>query len=188
MNLDLIDNKYLKSTLPPNFRKKSRVSSDPFVVREILATTTPATKILDVGPGSGKYGYYLRQHRLVDAVEIFPDYVTIYGLERIYNRVYISDIRNFDVSPYDYIIYGDIAEHLPVTDFQRLLEQHNQLGQQVLVVFPWLYEQDILENNPAEIHHQPDLTPAVVAERYPSLTMIYYSKLTGVYVNNITHK
>ena len=77
-------------------------------------------RILDVGPGIGTYGMNLSDLN-IDAIEIHEPYVHQYGIRQYYHNVFIGDITEFEVDDYDYIIIGDVLEHLPVGDYKRIL-------------------------------------------------------------------
>ena len=64
-------------------------------------------------PGLGTYSDLLRSlgYRM-DAVEIYSPYIDKYGLRAKYDNVYCKDILEFDFSQYDFIILGDVLEHI----------------------------------------------------------------------------
>jgi len=70
----------------------------------VINNFSKETKILDVGPGRGTYGQLLKNNFVIDCVEIFPRYITDYNLSEIYNKIFISDILDFDYSKYELII------------------------------------------------------------------------------------
>lgn len=139
--------------------------------------------ILDVGPGCGTYGIMLKGQRVVDAVEIYAPYISRFNLHDIYNEVHNVNILDFNINPYDYIIMGDILEHLNVRDAIGLIDKINSKGAKCLVAVPYLYEQGESEGNVHETHLQPDLTPAKMKTRYPSLRLLYGDDDYGYYVN-----
>ena len=144
------------------------------------------TRILDVGAGSGTYGHLLRPHYdRIDALEIFPEYIKMFNLESVYNNVIIGDILNFEISEYDYIIMGDILEHLEVESAMRLINKITDLRKKVLVAVPYNYEQGEEFGNIYETHHQPDLTIGKMYQRYPSLRLLYGDMNYGYYINYI---
>jgi len=52
-----------------------------------------------------------------------------------------------------------------------------------MIAVPFLYEQGEWEGNVYETHHQPDLTPAIMQERYPELNLLIGDNAYGYYVN-----
>ena len=93
-------------------------------VRQWFIDNVPLSKrILDVGPGQGTYSELLRDlgYR-IDAVEVFAPYVDRFNLRDKYDNVYIANILNFDVKPYDFIILGDVLEHIPTELAQTCLQ------------------------------------------------------------------
>lgn len=149
-------------------------------------------KILDVGPGAGMYSTLLSCFSPIlgyslgfklDGLEIFEPYIYRFDLPLKYSNVYLGDIRTFNFSNYDYIILGDVLEHLNTTDAQELIDKINFNNQKCLVAVPYLWEQGIEEDNIYEIHLQPDLTPEIMLERYPSLQLLFGNEGYGYYIN-----
>jgi len=142
------------------------------------------TKILDVGPGCGTYGKLMESKNiLLDAVEIFEPNIDKFKLKYIYKNVYLSDIRDFDISNYEFLIIGDVLEHLSVDDAQILMNKINNLNIKCMIAVPYIAPQGICEDNDAEIHIQDDLTKELMNERYPSLKLIFGNEQYGYYIN-----
>lgn len=140
---------------------------------EWFKTNVPKHKrILDVGPGVGTYADLLTgEGYRIDAVEIFPPYIEKYGLLEKYDNVFIGDIRKFDIKDYDFIILGDVLEHIPKEDAIKLYEKIIST-KECLVAVPFEMEQGEHEGNIYETHHQVDLTPTIMKERYPKLKVL----------------
>ena len=127
-------------------------------------------RILDVGPGVGTYSdLLLDQGYRIDAIEIYPPYIKKYGLIDKYDNVFIGDICKFDVKDYDFIILGDVLEHIPKDDAIELYNSFLKQGKEMMVSVPYEMEQGEHEGNIYETHHQVDLNPGVMIERYPKL-------------------
>ena len=144
----------------------------------------PGTRILDVGPGQGTYADLLKDlgYRM-DAVEVWAPYVDQFELRKKYDIVHVADIREFNLEGYEFIILGDVLEHLPTEDAKGLLTKIAIYGMQCLVAIPYMMPQDGAEyGNEYETHHQEDLTPEVMAERYPDLKPIYTNQWYGYYI------
>lgn len=154
-------------------------------VREWFQNNVPTSKrILDVGPGIGTYSDLLRSFDYrMDAVEIFQPYIHKYNLKEKYDNVYLGSIVTFNIKDYDFIILGDVLEHLPENYAKELINDIVNSGKECLVAVPYEMEQGEHEGNVHETHYQPDLTPEVMAERYPSLTCIYNNEYYGYYVH-----
>jgi len=104
----------------------------------LLATTAlvalehrPA-RVLDVGPGNGKYGVILREygHRhleLLDAVEAEPRYLESFPwLSALYDHVYTTDVVHLvdhSLARYDLVLMVDVLEHLTHDDGEELLRR-----------------------------------------------------------------
>lgn len=149
------------------------------VIHHIKEHTSEYSKILDVGPGAGTYGSMLR-HLDIEALEIHPPYIQMFKLNEIYKKIYIGDIRDFDVSEYDYIIMGDVLEHLTVEESKSVLNKMKD--KKVMVAVPYLFEQGEEMGNIYETHHQPELTHELMIERY-GLTPLYTNERYGYYIN-----
>lgn len=89
------------------------------------------TRILDVGPGHGKYGLLLREYLNrdihIDAVEAWPDYIEKFAwMPQIYDNIYIEDICDTPtekLAEYDMILMIDIIEHLEKSRGLALLDR-----------------------------------------------------------------
>lgn len=154
----------------------------------ILKNTTIESNILDVGPGVGTYADLLNPLGYsIDCLEIYDGYVNAYDLKSKYKNVYIGDIVDFDVSIYDFVIIGDVLEHLTIENANIVLEKCKN----VLVAVPYICPQggvDFYYNehhliNPYEEHKQADLTPLIVLTRYPNLGLVWSNHLYGYYSN-----
>ena len=125
-------------------------------------------KILDVGPGTGTWGSNLQDLNM-DAIEIHEPYIKKYKLHNFYNNIFVGNILDFNYDNYDYIILGDVIEHIHVEPAQKLIKDITSKGIKCLVSVPFLHEQGAVDGVESEIHHQPDLTPRVMKSRYPDL-------------------
>ena len=152
-------------------------------VKEWFINNVPLNKrILDVGPGIGTYSDLLcgKGYR-IDAVEIYEPYINKYGLRKKYDNVFVGDILTFDINDYDFIILGDVIEHLKPDDAINLIGKIIYTGKECLVAIPYTMEQGEHEGNIYETHHQPDLTHKLMGERYPWLSCIYRNEYYGYY-------
>jgi protein-L-isoaspartate O-methyltransferase len=141
-------------------------------------------KVLDVGAGSGKYGAMLRDYfGGIDALEIYHPYIAKFDLHSIYNRIFCADIMEFDISEFDYIILGDIIEHLTIENAQELLSYINNSGKKCVVAIPYEMDQDEVGGNKYEKHLQSDLTNNTFIDRYPYMKLLFNNELYGYYVN-----
>lgn len=143
-------------------------------------TIQKGQRVLDVGPGSGTYAR-LCDRIPMDAVEIHAPYLRRFNLGIFYQKVYLGDIRTFDVANYDYIILGDVLEHLTFQEARAVLDRI--ADKRFLVAVPYTLPQGEWEGNKYETHHQDDLTPEIMAERYPELRLLIGNSDYGYYVN-----
>ena len=154
-------------------------------IRQWFIDNVPTDKkILDVGPGVGTYSMLLRDLGYkMDALEIWWPYVEQYNLREKYDNVYIGDIAKFYFGEYDFIIIGDVLEHLSVENAQKIMSAMTDMNKECLVAIPYQMEQDGEEyGNIYETHLQPDLTHQVMEERYPDLKPIFTNQYYGYYV------
>ena len=149
------------------------------VIHHIKDNTSEYSKILDVGPGAGTYGSMLK-HLDIEALEIHPPYIQMFNLTDIYKKIHIGDIRKFDITPYDYIIMGDVLEHLTQNEATEVLNR--MWNKKVMVAVPYLFEQGEEMGNIYETHHQPDLTDELMQSRY-GLNPLYTNERYGYYIN-----
>jgi hypothetical protein len=152
--------------------------------QHMLSNFNTNIKILDAGAGSGAYWDLLSSnYKWIFALEIYTPYIQMFDLNSKYINVFEADIRTFDISIYDYIILGDIIEHLSIKDATELLERIHNSGQKCLVAVPYEFEQGEEYGNIHEIHKQPELTPNIMLERYPMLTLLFGDTHYGYYIN-----
>lgn len=152
-------------------------------------------KILDVGIGKGTYSDGLSPLK-IDGIEIHKPYIEEFNLVEKYNNIYNVNILNFDYDGYDYIILGDVLEHIHKDDAIRLIQDISNKKIKCLVGVPYLLGQtsefDFLGkhwNVDSEIHLQPDLTHRVMKSRYPSLDLFLTDNSSyGYYLNYINYK
>ena len=153
------------------------------VKAHLLENIPTMSRVLDVGPGSGTYGMMLNSERIVDAVEIFEPYIHMFNLRDKYTNVYNGNILSFNLDPYDYIIMGDVLEHIPKYEAVNLINKINDEGIRCMIAVPYLYEQGEYMDNIHEIHHQADLTHEIVLKRYPSMNLLFKDDGYGYYIN-----
>ena len=132
-------------------------------------------KILDVGAGMGTYALGLPELKM-DALEIHQPYIDRFNLQSLYSNVFCDTILNFNYDKYDYIIMGDVLEHIKIEDAIPLISDIKNKKIKLIVGVPHNMPQGshfTLNGEEwdveSEIHHQPDLTPRVMKSRYPSL-------------------
>lgn len=141
---------------------------------------------LDVGACDGKWFYLLGDYLRMDAIEIFYPNIEKYFLKERYNKVFHEDIRNFKYPYYDYIIFGDVIEHMTVEEAQAVLEYANPRCRDLIIAIPFLYQQDEIDGNKNEIHIQSDLTKEIFAERYPGYECLWADNSYAYYHKDFT--
>ena len=153
----------------------------------ILENVSLDAKILDVGAGCGTYSDLLRGYGYkMDAIEIWEPYIEKYNLKDKYDNVYLGSITEMgidELSKYNFIILGDVLEHIDTIKAQGLIYVLSYFGKSILVAIPYQMEQGEHEGNIHETHLQPDLTPKIMEDRYPELGLLYGSEYYGYYIN-----
>lgn len=110
-------------------------TSSPVVITEVVAMVAqvdPAgrRRVLDVGPGYGKYGLLLREMlnekpARLDAIEAHAQYVLDFPwLSCIYDDVHIGDVCDRSaawLASYDLVLMADVLEHIEATRARDLL-------------------------------------------------------------------
>jgi hypothetical protein len=163
------------------------------IVRDLVnATRDPAEALLlDVGAGQGKYKHLLPEFTL-DACEAWESYVDEWNLRFHYHKVFVCDYLDLIQSiawrelRYDVVIMGDVLEHMRCIDAQLAIHLTLQRASEVIVVVPYLYPQHAEHGNEYQRHLQPDLTPEIMATRYPQLELIaletrQFTPFKGIY-------
>ena len=128
-------------------------------IAEIIKLVRPKN-FLDLGAGAGKYGLMVKEiNPAIEAVavEIQKDYIEKFGLRSIYNQVWnvsVIDIiqpKYFD-SIFDVVMVGDILEHLKKSESIDLLNFLIYRCRWIIIEFPHMYLQNIVDNYPSEAH------------------------------------
>jgi SAM-dependent methyltransferase len=154
------------------------------VKKHFIKNVQKSVKILDVGAGSGTYALLLGdEYPNIDAIEIFPNYLDMFNLQDIYKNVIIGDILETDFDEYDYLIMGDVLEHMTFLQAKNLLDKITAKDKICLVAVPYMFEQQPEFGNVYETHHQPDLTKEIFVKRYPQMKFLCGDDNYGYFVN-----
>lgn len=138
------------------------------LVRENVPTNQ---KLLDIGPGWGKYRFLLPEYEF-DCVEVWEPYVRENRLRQYYDSVHVMDAADFTYERrYGAVIIGDVLEHISVAGAQRLVKRACANADHFFVAVPFEMPQDEVGGNHHEAHIQDDLTAELMAERYPQLVL-----------------
>lgn len=150
-------------------------------IREQIADGAPA---VDIGPGMGWWSD-LVGHGRMDCVEIFAPYVERYGLRSKYRQTIVNNVLAVEPRAYGwrFAIMGDVLEHLTVEEAQYVVRTWTAQGCRLLVAVPFLSPQEATADNEHEAHLQTDLTPEVMAARYPELHPLIIGPEYGYYVS-----
>ncbi len=123
-------------------------------------------RVLDIGPGYGKWGFLVREAldfmpgRLdpadwmveINGVDSFPYQSPL--LDWVYNSVIVRSALDIvdDLGGYDLVILGDVIEHFTKEDGMRLLRSLLASNRNVLISTPLDFFQQEIADNPAEQH------------------------------------
>jgi hypothetical protein len=133
----------------------SFVDSFPVIVK-LLVDIRPS-RVVDIGPGWGKYGLacreYLPQLERLDAIEVATG--RLQTQDAIYDQVITGDARCVPVQVfknYSVALLIDVIEHMTLEDGHELLDSVRAAGCEVLVSTPKIFtaQHDVL--NPYEAH------------------------------------
>lgn len=140
--------------------------------------------ILDIGAGCGTYGTLLKGFfEYIDGVEAYEPYIKEFDLDKVYNNIFCIDALDVNLMPYDYIIMGDIIEHLTVMEAKILTTRIHRADKKMMVAIPYMMPQGAVGGNDYEIHRQDDLTHKLFLERYPMMHNLFKNEHYGVYIN-----
>lgn len=140
--------------------------------------------ILDIGAGCGTYGTLLKGFfEYIDGVEVYEPYIKEFELDKIYNNIFCRDALDVNVYAYDYIIMGDIIEHMTFFEAKKLTTRIHALDKKMMVAIPYMMPQGAVGGNDYEIHKQDDLTHNIFVERYPMMHNLFKNEHYGVYIN-----
>lgn len=157
--------------------------------------------MVDIGAGSGTIGKLAKEAGVleVEGVEAFAPYIEDFNLRSVYDVVHRDDAVNwlseraFASTGYttDAFTMVDVFEHLSTAEARKVLQLCRLMAPITIVVVPWRYPQGAVEHvspdgtvtvNVWEIHRQADLTPSVMAQRYPELKCVTKGPRMGMYV------
>ena len=140
--------------------------------------------ILDIGAGCGTYGTLLKGFfEYIDGVEVYEPYIKEFELDKIYNNIFCRDALDVNVHAYDYIIMGDVIEHMTFFEAKKLTTSIHALDKKMMVAIPYMMPQGAVGGNDYEIHRQDDLTHKIFLERYPMMHNLFKNEHYGVYIN-----
>lgn len=123
-------------------------------------------RILDIGCGAGTYSKIIKQQKKICidaewvAIEAWEPYVNKFDLNKLYDRVIVSDARKIDwteLGSFDVAIAGDVLEHMTKDDAIDLVEKTLGRASTMIISIPiWEYPQGAAYGNPFEIHVKED--------------------------------
>jgi 2-polyprenyl-3-methyl-5-hydroxy-6-metoxy-1,4-benzoquinol methylase len=148
-------------------------SSSHYQINEImdLVVRLKPRKVLEIGPGFGKYGYLCREYLelwdgrnvygdwqcRIDCIEAFEKYITPVH-RQIYTNIYSGNA--LDLLPglqehYDLILMVDVFEHFSLEEGNRLMKSCMEKADHVMVATPKSVNmQEDVFGNAFETHRQ----------------------------------
>lgn len=161
----------------------SHPESRPWILDKIQSAK--ASRILDVGAGSGTYATYLQNNGydgVIDAVEVWSPYIEEFNLYAHYNNVFQEDIRNHEDFDYDVIIFGDILEHMSKEDAISLWSKVSKNASHAVIAIPIIhYHQGEINGNPYEVHVKDDWSHEEVLDSFSNITDSWQGSIVGAY-------
>lgn len=116
-------------------------------------------RVVDIGPGWGKYGLacreYLPELESLRAIEVAPGRLPTQ--DAIYDMVYTDDVRDLIAIPdfwprFDLALVIDVIEHMDKIDGHLLLTALQEAGLDILVATPKVFFEQHVDCNPFEDH------------------------------------
>jgi 2-polyprenyl-3-methyl-5-hydroxy-6-metoxy-1,4-benzoquinol methylase len=108
----------------------SNLAVAPNVLHFIWEVRKKPFRVLDVGPGHGKYSVLIREYVEPDvhitAIEAWEPYINQFGLECLYDRVVVGDVRHQPVDffdDFDVVLMADVIEHIPKPDAWDVIDR-----------------------------------------------------------------
>jgi len=125
-----------------------------------LIKVSDCNSFLDVGPGSGKFGQYVREIKgqNVDlvGVEVDSSYITQFDLPSFYGKIYNEDIMDFIKTrpsfKIDFVYIGDCLEHLKKSEGLDLIHYLMYRSKIIVICFPDKYVQYAWQGHDKEAH------------------------------------
>lgn len=124
----------------------------------LLIAQSGAKRILDIGPGNGKYGLICREYlgpqvERLDAVEAENSYIEKFPwLDAIYDKIMIADgstLTEEELDDYDTVLMFDVIEHI---EKDRALELLSRINGSVCVITPVEFFEQHVDGVPSEDH------------------------------------
>lgn len=127
-----------------------------FFTNHLLRVVDDIDSVVDFGPGEGTYsilGRHIVPRATWRALEIYPPYVSWFGLKDKYDHVMVGDMRTLSIEPYGLAIFGDVLEHLTRDDAERVLRTEAERCRYLYVSVPIISApQGAHRGNEAEAH------------------------------------
>ena len=136
----------------------SWIENVPIIIKCVLAVNP--TRIIDLGLGSGKYGFILREltdfmynriyphtwEMIIDGVEVYGGYIHDHQ-RSVYNHIFISEaidfLSQYEGPPYDVAIAIDIIEHFDPWEVVKFVQYALNISRYVIISTPRdFFEQD----------------------------------------------
>lgn len=108
----------------------SNLAVAPTVLHLIHQVHKPGGRILDIGPGWGKYATLIREYvdptARISGLELWDPYIHDHRLPHLYDPVVHGDAREMTTqyySQFDVVLIADVIEHMTIVEGTALLER-----------------------------------------------------------------
>ena len=130
-------------------------------------------RILDVGPGAGKYAKIAAEvlgKFEITGLEIFEPYIERFGINNLYNKIIVEDVREHKDFDYDLVIFGDVLEHMVKEDALKVWELARSQARYLMISIPTIHlPQGESEGNIHETHLEEDWDVESVLETFEGI-------------------
>jgi hypothetical protein len=168
----------------------SHPESRPWILNKIESVN--ASRILDVGAGSGTYSTYLNNNGYagsIDAIEVWAPYIEEFSLYTQYDNVFEDDVRNHVDFNYDVVIFGDILEHMSKEDALALWSRVSESASYAVIAIPIIhYHQGEINGNPYETHVKDDWSHEEVLNSFDGIIDSWQGEVVGAYWADFTNR
>lgn len=150
-------------------------------IRDFVASVKSDRK-LDIGCGEGTYARMFPGGHWT-GVEVFPPYVSQFGLDEIYDTLIIQDARATEFTEdFDVAFAGDVLEHMTAAEASELMLKLRRAAEWTVVSIPLGHHPQGAVNGNEHERHVEDWDDKKVRRTFGEPTFSVIDGIIGVYV------